>query len=72
MKSKKKRNASGVLLVVFKTYTRYSWVADEEFKKKVLGVLNGCFWVVLLEEAIAFFNFCKGGTIKKFGKPWTI
>ena len=36
------------------TYTRYSWVADEEQKKKVLGVIYGSLWVILLKGAMTF------------------
>ena len=55
----------------FKTYTRYSWTADEEQKKKVLGVSNGRFLRGVVGRGNSLFNFLKGGHLKKkFGKPW--
>ena len=43
MKSKKK--VLGEFISNFKTYTRYSWVADEEQKMVVL--LEGAIWIKL-------------------------
>ena len=51
MKSKKK--VTSVLISKSETYTRYFWAADEE-QKQILGALNGSFWAVLFEGAIAF------------------
>ena len=51
---------SGVFMCNFKTYTRYSWVADEEQKKDLRCV----------KVAIAFLNSLKGTTWKKsLGNP---
>ena len=52
----------------FKSYTRYSWVADEEQKKKVLGVFYGSFLVVLLKGAMDFLISLKGAIWIKFYK----
>ena len=62
--------AEGVFIGNFETYTRCSWVADEEKKKqkKVLGVFNGIFWVALF-GGIVFLMFLKGDLKKSFGNP---
>ena len=55
MKSKKK------ILSVFygslQIYTRYSWVADEEQKKKVLGVSNGSYLRSFVGQGNSLFDF---------------
>ena len=55
MKSKKKISSK----------TRYSWVADEEQKKKVLGIIYGSLWVILLKGAMTFLISLKGAICKK-------
>ena len=58
-----------VLIVVngsLGTYTRYSRVWDEkQKKKKLLGVVYGSFWVILLKGAMAFIISLKGAICKK-------
>ena len=48
MKSEKK--VLGVLISKFETHAKYTWVADEEQKKKILGVLRGKLLVLILEK----------------------
>ena len=61
---KSKKEVLGVFISYFETYSRYSWVAEEEQKK---GVLN----YSLVGGGKNLFNFFKGGNLKKkFGKPW--
>ena len=68
MKSKKK----GLRLFIsnFETYTRYSWVADEE-QKKVLGILNVSSLSSHVGWGNGLFDFFKGGNLKKkcLGNP---
>ena len=54
----------------FETHTRYSGVANEEQKKKVIGVTYGSLWVILLKGSMTFLISLKGAICKKFGKPW--
>ena len=48
------KNILGVFYGSLKTYTRYSWFADEEQKKTVIGVFYGSLWVILLKGAMTF------------------
>ena len=64
MKSKKKKGLR-CFYGSLQTYTRYSWVADEEQKKKVLGIIYGSLWVILLKGAMTFLIFLKGAICKK-------
>ena len=53
----------------FEMYTRYSGVDDEE-QNKVLGCFNGRFLRNLRGGGHSFFNFFKGGLLKKsLGNP---
>ena len=65
MKSKKK--VLDIFNGCLETYTRYSWVADEDSKKKkVLGVFHGWYFLSnLVEGGHGFFNFFKGGHLQK-------
>ena len=65
MKGKKKGKVLGVFYGSLQTFTRYSWVADEEQKKKVLGVICGSLWVILLKGAMTFLISLKGVICKK-------
>ena len=53
------------------TYTRYSWVADEEQKKKkILGITYGSLWVILLKGTMTFLISLKKAICKKsLGNP---
>ena len=54
----------------FVTYTRYSGVVDEEQKKRSLGVFYDSFWVIFVQGCHSFYNFSKGGYLKKsLGNP---
>ena len=65
------------LLAIFcencEIYTRNSWTAYEEKKKKkkILGVLNGSFLSSLVGEGNSLLSLFERGNLKKqFGKPW--
>ena len=59
-----KKKVIGVFYGSLETYIRYHWVADEE-QKNVLSVFYGSLWLILLKWAMGFFNFFKGGHLKK-------
>ena len=61
LQMKSKKQVLGVFYGSLETYTKYSWVADEEQKKKkVLCVFYRSLWVTyMLKGAIAFSNSLK-------------
>ena len=61
---KNKKNVLGVINGSLETYTRYSRVANEEQKKRILGVLSN-----LAEGRHGFFIFFEGAICKKVWKP---
>ena len=60
----KKKKVLRVLTSNFKTYVRYSWVADKKQKKKILSVLNGKLLSSFVGGALVFINSLKGKICK--------
>ena len=59
----------GVLISNFESYTRYSWVADQEQNKNVLGILSDSFLESLIGRGHGLLLLLKGAIWKKKEKP---